>query len=63
MRVAAAIFVALHGLGHIIWFMATWARWSLGGSGRTDLAKHESRFQYRRSARWANWSACSPSRY
>lgn len=44
MRLAAAIFVALHGLGHIIWFMATWARWSLGGSGRADLAKHEQGF-------------------
>lgn len=44
MRIAAAIFVAMHGLGHIIWFMATWAQWSLGGAGRADLAKHESDF-------------------
>lgn len=44
MRIAAAVFVAAHGLGHIIWFMATWAQWSLGGSGRADLAKHEKGF-------------------
>ena len=44
MRIAAAVFVALHGLGHIIWFMATWAHWSLGGSGRADLARHEGAF-------------------
>lgn len=44
MRIAASIFVAAHGLGHIVWFMATWARSSLGGSGRADLAKHEPGF-------------------
>lgn len=44
MRVAASIFVAIHGLGHVIWFMATWAQWSLGGPGRADLAKHEGGF-------------------
>lgn len=44
MRVLGAVFVAAHGLGHIIWFMSTWARWSLGGSGRAELAKHEASF-------------------
>ena len=44
MRIAAAVFVAAHGLGHIVWFMTTWAQWSLGGSGRADLAKHERGF-------------------
>ena len=44
MRIVGAIFVAAHGLGHIVWFMATWAQWSLGGSGRADLAKHEDGF-------------------
>jgi hypothetical protein len=42
MHIAAAIFVALHGLGHVVWFIATWAQRSLGDSGRADLAKHES---------------------
>ena len=44
MRSVGAIFVAAHGLGHVVWFMATWAQWSLGGSGRADLAKHENGF-------------------
>lgn len=44
MRILGAIFVAAHGLGHIVWFMATWAQWSLGDSGRAHLAKRESRF-------------------
>jgi hypothetical protein len=44
MRIAAAIFVGAHGAGHIIWFMATWARWSLGESGRAEVAKHEGGF-------------------
>lgn len=44
MRIAAAIFITLHGLGHVIWFLATWEQKWLGKSGRADMAKHEDRF-------------------
>ena len=44
MRLLGAIFVGAHGLGHVIWFMSTWAQWSLGRSGRSDLAKHSGGF-------------------
>ena len=37
MRLAAAIFVAIHGLGHIVWFFSTWMPVALGQQGRTML--------------------------
>lgn len=30
MRIAAAIFVAMHGVGHVIWFMCAWTPSALG---------------------------------
>ena len=30
MRTAAAIFVAMHGVGHVIWFMCAWTPSVLG---------------------------------
>jgi len=37
MRVAAAVFVAMHGLGHIIWLFSTWMQPALGKEGRAEL--------------------------
>ena len=37
MRLAAAIFVAIHGLGHIVWFFATWMPVALAQQGRSML--------------------------
>ena len=47
MRLVGALFVAVHGLGHVIWFMATWAQWSLGTLGRAELERHERNFLVR----------------
>ena len=44
MRVVAAIFVAVHGLGHVIWFMSTWAQPALGREGRVELEARRSYF-------------------
>lgn len=44
MRIAAAIFVALHGLGHIIWFFSTWTQSALGKEGRAELEDHQRHF-------------------
>lgn len=35
MRIAAALFVAAHGIGYIIWFMSAWAPATLGGPEQT----------------------------
>ena len=40
MRLAAAIFVAIHGLGHIVWFFSTWMPIALGKEGRAMLEDH-----------------------
>jgi len=37
MRLVAAIFVAMHGLGHIIWFFSTWMQRALGKEGRAQF--------------------------
>jgi hypothetical protein len=37
MRLAAAIFVATHGLGHIVWFFSAWMPVALAEQGRTML--------------------------
>lgn len=37
MRLAAAIFVAIHGLGHIVWVFSTWMPIALAQQGRTML--------------------------
>lgn len=37
MRLVAAIFVAIHGLGHIVWFFATWMPVALAQQGRAML--------------------------
>ena len=37
MRLAAAIFVAIHGIGHIVWFFATWMPVALAAQGREML--------------------------
>ena len=44
MRTAAAIFVAAHGVGHVIWFLMTWARPALGKRGRAEVDSHRSRY-------------------
>ena len=44
MRTAAAIFVAIHGLGHIIWFFSTWTQRALGKEGRAQLENHRHNF-------------------
>jgi hypothetical protein len=40
MKLAATIFVALHGLGHIVWFFSTWTPRALGEEGRAQLEAH-----------------------
>jgi hypothetical protein len=37
MRLAAVIFVAIHGIGHIVWFFSTWTQRVLGKEGRAQL--------------------------
>jgi hypothetical protein len=37
MRVAAAVFVALHGLGYSLWFLSSWFASSVGRGERTLL--------------------------
>jgi hypothetical protein len=37
MRIAAAVFVAIHGFGHIVWFFSTWMPVALGKEGRAML--------------------------
>ncbi len=44
MRLAAAIFVAIHGLGHIVWFFSTWTQRVLGREGRAQLEAHRRAF-------------------
>lgn len=44
MRLAAAIFVAIHGLGHIVWFFSTWMPVALGTEGRAMLDPHREGF-------------------
>lgn len=44
MRIVAAIFVGVHGLGHIIWFMSTWTQRALGRGGRDELEAHRYHF-------------------
>ena len=44
MRVAAAIFIAVHGLGHIIWLFSTWMQPALGKEGRAELEAHRRHF-------------------
>lgn len=44
MRLAATIFVAIHGLGHIVWFFSTWAQRVLGKEGRAHLEAHRRDF-------------------
>ncbi len=44
MRLAAAIFVAIHGLGHIVWFFSTWTQRALGQQGREQLEAHRHNF-------------------
>jgi len=44
MRVAAAIFIAMHGLGHIIWLFTTWIQPALGKEGRAELEAHRRHF-------------------
>lgn len=44
MRLAAAIFVAIHGLGHIIWFFTTWVQEALGKDGQEQLDKRRPYF-------------------
>jgi hypothetical protein len=44
MRIAAAIFVAIHGVGHIIWFFSTWVQRALGEEGRLRLQAHRQDF-------------------
>lgn len=35
MRIAAALFVAAHGIGYSVWFMSAWAPATLGGPEKT----------------------------
>jgi len=44
MRIAAAIFVGMHGVGHIIWFFSTWTQRILGREGRAQLETHRDDF-------------------
>jgi hypothetical protein len=44
MRIVAAIFVAMHGIGHIVWFFSTWTQRALGKEGRAELEAHERGF-------------------
>lgn len=44
MRIAVAIFVGVHGLGHVIWFMSTWTQRALGRGGRDELKAHQHLF-------------------
>lgn len=44
MRIAAAIFVAMHGAGHIIWFFSTWMQRALGKPGKDELDRHRDGF-------------------
>jgi hypothetical protein len=44
MRVAAAIFIAAHGIGHVIWFMSTWRQTALGSEGMSELKTRRSYF-------------------
>lgn len=44
MRLAAAIFVAIHGVGHIVWFFSTWMPVALGSEGRAMLDTHREGF-------------------
>ena len=39
MRLAATIFVAIHGIGHVLWFFSTWTQPD-AGEGRTSSASH-----------------------
>jgi hypothetical protein len=36
MRIAAAIFIAAHGVGFVIWFLRTWIPSARGASGRAQ---------------------------
>ena len=44
MRIAAAIFVGMHGAGHVVWFLATWFQGALGTQGREELDAHRPYF-------------------
>jgi hypothetical protein len=45
MRLAGAIFVAIHGLGHIVWFFSTWMPVVLGKEGRDMLDANREGFR------------------